>query len=150
MTAKNQTLSITGAVDIILARMQVREFARGIGLDTKDQACISLAASSLAYALDLGSMNHGQITMDCLDDGGCLGVRVICTKKNATMDDFTPEKLGNARMMVHTLSVEEIASNGLQITAVRWNDRMYQSMAATTTTSTGELTNTEVFERYGG
>jgi hypothetical protein len=133
MTAKNQTLSITGAVDIILARMQVREFARGVGLDTKDQACISLAASSLAYALDLGSMNHGQITMDCMNDGECLGVRVVCTKMNGTLDDFTPEKLGNARMMVHQLTIEEVAPDGLQITAIRWNDRVHRSMIAAST-----------------
>lgn len=142
MTNNNQTLSITGAVDIILARMQVREFARGIGLDTKDQACISLAASSLAYALDLGSMNPGQITMNGLNNGDIQGVRVVCTKKNASMDDFAPEKLGNARMMVHQLTIEEVPPDDLQITAIRWNDRMHQSMIAS---NSDESTSSKAF-----
>ncbi len=124
MMAEKHTLEISGEIDIILARMEVREFARGKGLNIRDQACISLTAASLAYAMGLEGFNKGQITVDTLNKDGCVGVRVICSKENASIKDFSAEKLSKARLIVHQLTVEEYPPNGVRITAIQWNDRM--------------------------
>ena len=137
MMAEKQTLRISSEIDIILARMEVRKFARGKGLNTKDQACISLAAASMAYAMGLEDLKRGEITLDVLNEGGSIGVRVVCSTENASMEDFSAEKLGKARLIVHQLTVEECPPNGVQITAIQWNDGMMHKSPVPSLTAHG-------------
>jgi hypothetical protein len=118
----SQIISIAGESDIIAARMRVRRFAYAAGFGPKDQACISLAASSLAYALALGSTRPGRMTVDSLSEKGLVGVRVVCTTVPATDDDMASEGLGNTRCMVDELTVEPHPQNELRVTIIKWGE----------------------------
>ena len=50
-----QTFVVREDYDVIISRSAVRELARSIGMRTADQARISLAASSAARALGIGT-----------------------------------------------------------------------------------------------
>jgi hypothetical protein len=118
---EGQTKEIVKPSDIIVARMQVRELARAKGFSMVDQARISLAASSLAKALGLGRGHQGQIVVDCVSGERGTGVRVVCRTANGAGDGFSPEALGDTRWIVDELTVERLPSNGIQITAVKWD-----------------------------
>lgn len=116
-------IEVVSEGDIILARMQVREFARAKGFNIMDQARISLATSSLAYALGLGSTCHGQIVIDCLSEGGDTGLRVVCTRASAATGDLSERAFGDTRRMVDQLTVETLPSNEAQVTVIKWRDK---------------------------
>ena len=118
--SKGQTLKVQTDFDIITAQMRVRKLAQTIGLNTVDQACISLATSSLAQALGLGEKHQGQIVMDCLNEEEHTGVRVVCTKADAATRDLSPRAFDDMRWMVDELTVEALPSNDVQVTLVKW------------------------------
>ena len=109
--------------DIINARMQVREIARAEGFDIMEQASISLATSSLAYALGLGGIHPGQVAIDCLSDGKGRGVRVIFTRANATADAPLPKKFGDTVRMVDEMTVETLSSGEVKVTVIKWDEK---------------------------
>ncbi len=114
----SQTITVRSEVDVVIARMKVREMARELGMPLADQARISLATSSLAGALEMGKARHGQITMDCLRNGDRMGVRVICVKKEGAA--YTPGNLGDTRWMVDELIIETLPSLDMQVTLIKW------------------------------
>ena len=116
-----EILQIEDAFDVIGARMQVREVARAQGFSTVDQSRISLAASSLANAMKLGHIRLGEITIDCLSNGGRTGVRVICTAANVTAEDFPEGAFRDTRWMVDEFTMEELPCNELRITVIKWH-----------------------------
>lgn len=120
MDKNHTTMKVQTDFDIIAARMKVRKLARAMGLTTVDQACISLATSSLAQALDLGEAHQGQIDMDGLGQGERAGVRVVCTKADATARDHSPTAFDDMRWMVDELIVETLPPNDVQVTLVKW------------------------------
>lgn len=117
---ENQTIAVRTDFDIITARMKVRKLARAMGLNTVDQACISLATSSLAQALELGEAHQGQIAMDGLGEGERTGVRVICTKTNAAKRDLSPRAFDEMKWMVDELTIETLPPNDIQVTLIKW------------------------------
>jgi hypothetical protein len=117
---KSQKTEVRTDFDIITARMKVRKLARAVGLATVDQACISLATSSLAQALGLGEEHPGQIVMDCLNGEECTGVRVVCKKADAATSDLSPRAFEEMRWMVDELTVETLPPNDVQVTLVKW------------------------------
>lgn len=118
--SKGQTITVQTDFDIIKARMKVRKLARAMGLKTVDQACISMATSSLAQTLGLGEAQQGRIAMDCLGGGEHTGVRVVCTKADAATHDLSPKAFDDMRWMVDELTVETLPPNDLQVTLVKW------------------------------
>jgi hypothetical protein len=118
--SKDQTITVRSDFDIIMARMKVRKLARAMGLNTVDQARISLATSSLAQALGLGERHHGQIAMNSLGEKKRTGVRVVCTKANAVTRELSPRAFENMRWMVDELTVETLPPDDLQVTLVKW------------------------------
>lgn len=119
----NKTLTIRSKSDIIFARSKVRDLARENGFSTMDQARISLATSSLANALGLGETQPDQIVIGCLNDGTrSTGVRVACIKKEGAING-KPSNIGDVRLMVDEMTVEELPSQDLQVTVIKWQTR---------------------------
>lgn len=118
---EEHSVTIKSEVDVITARMYVRDVARGLGMNLGDQARISLAASSLAHAIGLGKTHHGQITIHCMHEGdnARAGVRVTCVRMGQPYV-LEPGRLGEARWMVDELTVEERPPDELRITVVKW------------------------------
>ena len=116
---KKQVIVIVSEIDIVMARLRVRRFAQAVGLDTKDQASISLVVSSLAHAMELDGVDRGRIIIDRLDREGTVGVRVICAKEYGAVSGLV-EKLKNARWIADELTVEKLAPAGVRVTAVKW------------------------------
>lgn len=117
---ESQIVTVQAKIDVITARVKVRELARTVGLKTTDQARISLAASSLAQALGLGETLQGQIIIDCLDRGERTGVRVVCIAANAPGCELAPETSRDMGRMVDEVTVETLPSNYVQATLVKW------------------------------
>lgn len=101
----------------------MRKVARSSGFGIADQARISLAASSLAYALGLGQKNQGRIVIECLDERGRSGVRVICLKQNVSAGELPPGALDETRFMVDEMSVEDLPPKDLQVTLIKWKQQ---------------------------
>jgi len=125
-----EVIKIFSGNDIILARMRVREMARLKGFDSMGQACISLATSSLAYALGLDRSCQGQIAIDCFRDQGCTGIRVICTKTKATGDDLSSGTFAETRRMVDELKVEMLPSDEVRVIVIKWKDEGHRALAS--------------------
>jgi hypothetical protein len=121
MNNKSYTLPISGAFDAISARMKVRELARTRGLNITDQARISLAAYSLATALELGNKYPGRIIIDFLDSDNHTGLRVSCITDEATGKGFDPKALSNAKWLVDDLVIETLPSGQVQATVTQWS-----------------------------
>lgn len=121
MNNKSYTLTISGAFDAITARMRVRELARTRGLNITDQARISLAAYSLATALELGNKYPGRIVIDFLDSDSRTGLRVSCITDEATSGDLDSKSLSNAKWLVDELDVETLPSGQVQATVIQWS-----------------------------
>ncbi len=119
--SESQTIMIHAQIDVITARVKVRELARALGLKTTDQARISLATSSLAQTLGLGKKLPGQIIIDRLIREERTGVRVVCVAADASDCDLKPEVSRDMGWMVDELTVETLPSNGgVQATLVKW------------------------------
>jgi len=117
---ESQTITVQTEFDVFMARMQVRKLARAIGFDITNQARVALATSSLARALSLGERYQGQVIIDCMDERGRSGVRVIC--RAIHNDDFEvgARMFTDVKWLVDELTVEDLSSNQLQVTLVKW------------------------------
>jgi hypothetical protein len=117
---KSQKMQIRTYLDIILARSRVREAARAMGLGTTDQARISLAMSSLAYALGLGEWCQGEIAISCLNGDGRAGVCVTCTTLDGANAGLSSAACRDARLLVDELTVDRLPSSEIQATLIQW------------------------------
>ena len=118
---KDQTIEIKSTFDVILARMQVRQRARAMGLGIQDQACIALATSSLARALKLGeTVQESRIDIYCSGEGERSGVQVVCTVADGVRYDTGSKAFTDTKWMVDDLTVETLPSNDVEITLVKW------------------------------
>ncbi len=118
---KSQTISLSSEFDIVLLRMQVRDLARAVGMSLADQARVSLAASSLAKALELGASHPGQATIAGLSRASQTGVQVICADKHAQPGQKTGS-LEEVQWMVDELTLETLPSSIRQATLIKWRD----------------------------
>jgi hypothetical protein len=117
---ESQTIAVQTEFDIFMARMQVRKLARAIGFDITNQARIALATSSLARALRLGETHPGQVVIDCLGGGERSGLRVACTVVVGADFEVGSRAFTDVRWLVDELAVEELSSNDLQVTLIKW------------------------------
>lgn len=121
--SEGETIQIRSGVDVISARMRVREVARAAGLSTADQARISLATSSLANLLELGARYSGEIVLDREGGNGAMRVHVVCLANCAIrlrgQQSLSPGAFKDIRWMVDDLTVEQLASNDLRVTLTK-------------------------------
>jgi hypothetical protein len=115
---RNKTIDVRNSLDVISARMVVRQLARTVGLRTMDQARIALATSSLAQALGMDNGHKGQITVESCASSDCLGVKVVCTANVSEHENTKP--FGDARWMVDDYEVTRISPFQLRATIVKW------------------------------
>jgi anti-sigma regulatory factor (Ser/Thr protein kinase) len=120
----NQIVRIREKADIALARMQVRTFARNVGLDLFDQARISLATSTLAIILGMETQEEGEISIESIRDLGRVGVQVVCTKANASLQASAARVLDDAKQLVDGIEVEEMPSTGVRVILQKWPSRI--------------------------
>ena len=117
-----QTITVRDSVDIITARMHVREVARRLGMKLTEQSLISLATSSLANALGLGLDNNiiGQITIEDLHNDTGKGLKVVCVRNN--WSEYSPplSYFGNERWMVDEFEMRTPSAGQLEITMTKW------------------------------
>jgi hypothetical protein len=115
------TITTANVHDIMAARAKVREMARRKGLGITDQARISLATSSLADVLGIGTRRLGQIAVDGLDEKDRAGIRVICTATQDARRDLTSDQLDVHQLLVDELAVETLPSSDVQVTLIQWS-----------------------------
>jgi len=110
------TIIVRDYRDVINARQKTRELARVIGMDVTSQAQISLATSSMANAMGLGTSRVGQIAIESIQNPEHLGVRVTCSTTDGKETDIPPTALRDAQWMVDHLAVDELPANNIQVT----------------------------------
>jgi hypothetical protein len=115
------TIAVTGVHDIMAARARVRELARQKGLGITDQARISLATSSLADVLGLGTHRQGQIVIDSMNEENRTGIRVVCTAAKGAKRALTPAQLDVHQLLVDELTIEMLPSDDVQVTLIQWS-----------------------------
>lgn len=119
-----QKISIHGDVDIVNARMAVREYARRLGFSLTDQSCVSMASSSLAYKLELGREGGagGEILIEPYSNHTREGMRVRCVKNRASDNDQNViNQLGNSRWLVDDIELKPISGNGVEVIVTKWS-----------------------------
>ena len=115
------TIAATSVHDIMAARARVRELARQKGLGITDQARISLATSSLADVLGLGTHRHGQIIIDSVKEEDRIGIRVVCTAAKSAKRALTSAQLDVHQLLVDKLTIETLPSDDVQVTLIQWS-----------------------------
>jgi anti-sigma regulatory factor (Ser/Thr protein kinase) len=115
------TIVATSVHDIMAARARVRELARQKGLGLTDQARISLATSSLADVLGLGTHRQGQIVINSIDKEEHSGIRVICTAAKDAKRSLTSAQLDVHQLLVDELTIETLPSEDVQVTMIQWS-----------------------------
>jgi hypothetical protein len=117
----HQTITIQTMTDVIRARMEVREAARRIGLDTRDQALISLAISALSDELGWGSGRwKGVISIEDLEGEEKNGLQVICTFKAAAHSDPILSLSKKVRWMVDAINFRDLVDDQVEVTLIKW------------------------------
>ena len=119
--SENKVLNIYSTADIIRVRMEVRDAARSMGLNTRDQALISLATSTLTNALGLGlGRRVGTITIECLNQEKNKGLRVVCAAKNTKISEPVDGVTKDVRWMVDALDISDPVSDQVEIALIKW------------------------------
>ncbi|MBN1812833.1 MAG: hypothetical protein JXA14_13440 [Anaerolineae bacterium] len=117
------TIMTTGVHDIMTARAKVRDLARRKGLGITDQARISLATSSIADVMGLGTHRHGQIVVDSIEETERVGIRVICTTAKEARSALDSSQVDVHRLMVDDLIVETLPSGDVEAILIQWSAR---------------------------
>jgi hypothetical protein len=129
---KNQNIiNVSTDYDVIFARMRTREVARSSGLNTPDQARVSLAVSSLAQKLGLGFNHQGKIAIETTVKDGRTGVRVVFYVRCEAEVDSSFKRLENMRwmFMVDDLKFERSDPYQVKVTAIKWSESEKASAA---------------------
>ncbi|MBN1873811.1 MAG: hypothetical protein JXA33_06245 [Anaerolineae bacterium] len=127
MTHEVTVINVSTEIDIVAARVQLRNLARALGFDTIDQARISLATSSLAHFLDLGSKFSGEIRLVGCNGRDAKGIKVVCLvycgHAERSADYANSRDLEKVRWMVDELEIEELPSQDVQVALLKWMAR---------------------------
>ncbi len=121
-----QSFKIDTHYDVVFARKQVRELARAVGLDTTNQARVSLGVSALAQKLGLGAGFEGEITLEAIqDEPERVGVRITLVCARGVNGGPVTHDLPRSRWMymVDELSVAVQPNGVTRVTAVKWGER---------------------------
>ncbi len=117
-----QEITVRSSLDVVTARVQVREMARRLGFSLTDQARISMATSSLATYLGLGKngTSDGWIIFEGLLNGTRKGLKVVCRRKNVDSSSFSTNDFHNESWMVDEIDLHDIEPNSIEVTMVKW------------------------------
>jgi hypothetical protein len=125
MNALQQKMIIRSDIDLINARMTVREFARNCGFGLRDQACISMVASSVVNSLGLGrniDFTSVEILMEHLENGSKHGVRVSCIKHHAKRDEQdVSSHLKSSYLLVDEIQIKPTSNDSIEVIVTKWN-----------------------------
>jgi serine/threonine-protein kinase RsbT len=127
-----ETLSLRTPEDVVLARQHVRARAVEQGFALVDQTKLVTAASELARnTLTYGG--GGTMTIECFEDGGRRGVRLvfedhgpgIADIQSAMKDGYTTGNglglgLGGAKRLANAFSIESKPGAGTKVMIARW------------------------------
>jgi hypothetical protein len=120
-----QTFKIDTDYDVVFVRKQVREVARTAGMDTANQARVSLGVSALAQKLGLGAGLEGKIILEVIEtepDRVGIQITLVC----APGVDCTPvtRDIHRARWMymVDDLSVSVQPDGVTRVIALKWGE----------------------------
>ena len=130
MTLSQQKFIIRSDVDLISARMAVREFARNSGFNMKDQASISIASASLANSMLTQNHSSGiEMLVEYFESEQKHGIHVFCTKRHATNDDHETvrrEISKNSRWLVDDVQMKPLPMDDcIEIMITKW-DSLYK------------------------
>ncbi len=116
-----ETIPVRSSIDVVTARMQVREAARKHGLNLTDQARISMATSSLASQLfSSGEARTGcQVIIEFLVNGHRVGLRVTLRWRNVPGITVTTS---NERWMVDEIDVHPVSDDIREVTMIKWSE----------------------------
>lgn len=111
------------ASDIVTARMEVREAARRYGMSLIDQACISMAISSIAKNLISNNTDFrdGSISIECLQKGTQIGIRVTSLWKGI---EYQPPTGTNERWMVDEIEAHSQGDGSYEIILTKWAEKL--------------------------
>ncbi len=115
-----QVIAIHSELDVMTARLQVRNAARHAGLNTPDQARISLATTSIAHALGLGNGHDGEVLIATVETGGRPGLQVICCESGPTLTPLTAAALQDAKWMVDEITIHQQSSTEICVRLIKW------------------------------
>jgi hypothetical protein len=129
MNFAQQKFIIHSEIDIVSARMAVREYARHCGMSLKDQACISMAASSMANSLGFGQTTlsgGGEMLIEYFERSPKRGVRVSCIKRYAKdQERDTIHHMESSRWLVDDIQMKAISGDRVEIVITKW-DSLYK------------------------
>jgi anti-sigma regulatory factor (Ser/Thr protein kinase) len=115
-------IAIQNEIDLVTARMKVRDAARRMGMSLADQSRISLATSSLANALGLGKAGvaNGSVTIECLQNGSRKGLQICCFRDDC--DGYAPpvSYFSNERWMVDELEMFTHSPERVEVRMIKW------------------------------
>lgn len=122
---------INNDLDIVTARMQVRELAKEMGFRTADQARISLAASELARVISWNTDSPGQIVLSNANRNGNNGllvkgaIQLKYLSAESQADDSSLvsvpcRSLSGARQLVDESFVEKQNNHQALVTLIKW------------------------------
>lgn len=120
--SESRCIPINNEVDIINVRQQTRQMAKDAGLPIIDQARISLAVSSVAHLIRLGSGIRGQIVLNRIVEHNRSGVQVVWMIGPHSEIEAEVLELKNSKMtmMVDEMDIQVSAEVGTCITAMMW------------------------------
>lgn len=118
-----QRILIRSDLDIVSARLKVREIAREMGFGTIDQARISLAASELARVLAQNIGQIGELLVSGVNTDDHRGIQVISVSPSGNgLDETMPnnEVVSNAISLVDEGFVDVADNRNVRVTLMKW------------------------------
>ncbi len=115
------TIAVSTELDVMAARMKVRDLARKLGMCTSDQARLAMATSSMAAHLGLGGTCEGGIEIESVNAKGRTGLQVICFGNEGHLPLPPSEAvLHDAKWMVDEVMVDVCPARRVQVTLIKW------------------------------
>lgn len=118
-----QRILIRSDLDIVSARLKVREIAREMGFGTIDQARISLAASELARVLAQNVGQIGELIVSGVNTDEHRGIQVVSVSPGDNgIDETMPtsEVVTNAIALVDEGFVDVAENRNVRVTLMKW------------------------------
>ncbi len=115
------TIPINTELDVMTARMKVRDLARRIGLTTTDQARVAMATSSMATHMGFGGTCEGDITIERIQSDGRTGLQVRCDETEGHAHPPPPQSaLQDTKWMVDEVTVDQSPTQRVRVTLIKW------------------------------
>ena len=120
----SMTIAVSTELDVITARMRVRDLARKIGMSTTDQARLAMATSSMAAHMGFGGTSDGGITIEPIQVDGRTGLQVMCYETGGHIHPPPPPAvLRDTRWMVDEVTVDQSPLQRVRVTLIKWLER---------------------------